>query len=470
MVARWWIACGLAAAVAFPPVDARPGAGPAPSAQGPTQGTAQEDGGAADDEQDGEPNGDPSGADEAVDEAAVRRARIERLIDLASTGRAVVRPQAAQRLVEFGDEAAAILVERVGEVGDALEDLGPELVEVLGEFGDDTLRARLWWQLDSPSFPWRPQAARSLAKVPRADELARFHALVDDRHAQVREAAVNALASLGRNSAPDGGPGPTEVLLRARLADPDDAVRRAAAITLYDWGDPSTAFWLLEDLRRDDRFFELRTGERARFASAALLEQRFEDLAGFDPALDPSQLDARLAWRKLEERLLAANDGARPELPDVARARAQRIDAVFGLELRSCRHGDLYLRWTADDELFVGTGRAARVALPPGTVRTLLGGLDDRLDRLGDQRFWGASGCDTEQLHWRPPGAERTATFLVSKGAQPVEDLRPEALSDVARALLATLPEGANDDPRLARLRKRATDTLGSIGGPTTSR
>lgn len=461
-----WIACGLSAALAFPPaLGSSPVAGA--SSFAPPQA------GGDDEASDAGSNGDTSDDDSdapSEDDAAVRRARIERLIDLASTGRAVVRPQAAQRLVDYGDEAAAILVARVGEVGDALEDLGPELVEVLGEFDDDTLRARLWWQLDSPSFPWRPQAARSLAKVPHAEELARFHALIDDRHAQVREAAVKALAALGRNSAPDGGPGPSEVLLRGKLSDPDDAVRRAAAITLYDWGDPATAFWLLEDLRRDDRFFELRTGERARFASASLLEQRFEDLAGFDPALDPADLDARLAWRKLEERLLAENDGERPALPDVAKARVQRIDAVFGLELRSCRHGDLFLRWTADDELFVGTGRAARVALPPGTVRTLLGGVDDRLQKLGRERFWGVSGCDTEQLHWRPPGAERTATFLVSKGAQPVDDLRPGPLSDVARALLATLPDGANDDPRLARLKKRATDTLSSIGGPTGSR
>ena len=48
-------------------------------------------------------DGDEQGGDAPdPDDPAVVQARIERLIGLASTGRPVVRPQAAQRLVEFG--------------------------------------------------------------------------------------------------------------------------------------------------------------------------------------------------------------------------------------------------------------------------------------------------------------------------------------------------------------------------------
>lgn len=411
--------------------------------------------------QDPEPEGD------APDDPAVVRARIERLIDLAATGRAVVRPQAAQRLVEFGSEAALLLRERAGEDGEGLALLGPEVVEVLADFGDDELRKRLWWQLDEPDFPWRPQAARSLAKSANETERARFLLLATDRLAQVRAAGITALAMLGPEALPDGGTAPTTSALRDRLADPDDRVRRAAAAALSEWGDTAAPFWLLEELKRDDRFFELPTGERARFEAAKLLEAHLGDLAGFQPAQDPDELDQRLAWRKLEERLLAANGNARPELPDIALARPQAIDAIFGLELRSCRHGDIFLRWTADDELYVGTGRAVRVALPEGTTRTLLAGIADRLKQLGDERFWGTNGCDTEQLFWRPPGAERTANFMVSKGAEPVPNLRPEALTDIARALLDGLPDGAHDDPRLANLRSRTIDALAAIGGPT---
>jgi HEAT repeat protein len=405
-----------------------------------------------------------------ADPAEVTRARIERLITLASTGRTVVRPQAAERLVEFGDDAVNILRERVGEDGEGLAAMGPELVEVLADFGDAELRKRLWWQLDEHDFPWRPQAARSLARSAQEVERPRFLLLVTDRLGQVRAAAVQTLGELGRDVAADDGIGLTEAALRDRLADTDDGVRRAAASALMHWGDTAAPFWLLEELKRDDSFFELRTGERARFAAAKALETQLGQIEGVAPALDPDQLEMRLAWRKLEERLLAANGGVKPELPDIALARVQDIDAIFGLELRSCRHGDLFLRWTADDELFVGTGRAARVALPEGTTSRLVAGVADRLERLEDERFWGVSGCDTEQLHWRPPGAERTANYLVSKGAEPIPDLRPEALTDVARAILANLPDGAHDDPRRANLRRRTADALAAIGGPTGSR
>jgi len=405
-----------------------------------------------------------------VDEAAVARARIERLIGLASTGRAVVRPQAAARLVEFGTEAVELLRGPVGEDGEGLAALGPDLVEVLADFGDAELRKRLWWQLDEPDFPWRPQAARSLARSAAEVERPRFLLLATDRLGQVRAAAAEALGALGRDIQSGDAVGLTEPALRTGLADPDERVRRAAASALFEWGDTAAPFWLLEELKRDDTFFELRTGERARFAAARVLEAQLGRLEGYVPTSDPDQLEMRLAWRKLEERLLAANGGVRPELPDVAQSRAQQIDAIFGLELRSCRHGDIFLRWTADDELFVGTGRAVRVALPEGTTSRLIAGVADRLDRLGDERFWGTSGCDAEQLHWRPPGAERTANYLVSKGAEPIPDLRPEALTDVARAILANLPDGANDDPRLANLRRRTTDALAAIGGPTGSR
>lgn len=410
------------------------------------------------------------GADEDApdpDHPAVVRARIERLIGLASSGRAVVRPQAAQRLVEFGSDAVPLLRARVGEDGEGLEALGPELVEVLADFGDVELRKLLWWQLDEPDFPWRPQATRSLARSAQEVERARFLLLATDRLGQVRAAAAEALGELGRDSASDDGLGLTETALRERLADTDEGVRRAAAAALMSWGDTAAPFWLLEELKRDDSFFELRTGERARFAATKLLEAHYGDLAGYQPAFDPDQLEMRLAWRKLEERLMAANGNQRPELPDVALANAPRIDAVFGLELRSCRHGDAWLRFTADDELYVGTGRAVRVTLPEGTLSTLLAGIADRLDRLGDERFWGTSGCDTEQLHWHPPGAERIANYIVSKGAEPIPDLRPEALSDVARAILAVLPDGSHDDPRLAHLRTRVAAALAAIGGPT---
>ena len=151
-------------------------------------------------------DGDEQGGDAPdPDDPAVVQARIERLIGLASTGRPVVRPQAAQRLVEFGAEALPLLRARVGEDGEGLEALGPDLVEVIADFGDVERRKRLWWQLDEPDFPWRPQAMRSLARSAQESERGRFLRLVTDRLAQVRAAAVEALGKLGVQSAPEAG-------------------------------------------------------------------------------------------------------------------------------------------------------------------------------------------------------------------------------------------------------------------------
>lgn len=408
--------------------------------------------------------------DEAADPAAdsdpaVVRARIERLIGLATEGRAVVRPQAAQRLLEYGPDAVELLRERVGVDGEGLAGLGPDLVQVIAEFGDPELRKRLWWELAEPNFPWRPQAARSLAATAQLEERERFQRLADDRLGQVRAAAIEALGKLGPESTAADQVALTVQLLRGKLVDTDELARRAAAAALSSWGDTSAPFWLLEELRRDDLFFDLRTGERARFAAATLLREKLGDLEGFDAAHDPGQLDNRLAWRKLEDRLTKSNHGVRPELPEIARAASSRIEAVFGLELRSCRQGDMFLRFTANDELFVGTGRAARVQLPQGTTNKLLVGIRDRLRQLDEERFWGTPGCDTEQLFLHPPGAPRTTGYLVSKSADSIENLRPAPLTDIARAILAVLPDGADADDRLDHLRTQTRATFDAIGG-----
>ena len=395
-------------------------------------------------------------------EAAPQESEVDRLLRAATTGRTVVRPQAARRLVRHYEAADAgerrAIAERLRrEAGDTpaeLARLGSALVEVLGSFDDDVLRRRLWAAFDDPDFPWRPYAARSLAGTARGDEAARYERWLTDPIAPVREAGVAALGTLGRRASVE--------LVRARLADEDGRVRRAAADQLVRWGEDDALWWLFEELGRSDRFFDRPTGEQARFAAAPILERALGGDLDLDPGAAPESESGREARARLEARL-RERAGERPSLPAVARASGETAGEVIGLELRSCRKGEFFLRWTADDRLLVGLGRPVEVPLPAGSVTELAAAATAATGEL-DARLFGAPGCDVEHLLLR--GSDGTTdVWIVSKGPDPVDDLRPARLSELFRRLVAALPDASHQDPRLDRLRSRAAEALVSIGG-----
>ena len=409
------------------------------------------------------PPGDPIPQDPPAATGERGRTRdeseVERLLRAAIQGRSVVRPQAASRLVQWFREAGetdrAVLLERLRrDAGDGpshLARLGPALIEVLGAFEDGALRERLWRAIDEPDFPWRPYAVRSVAESALPEEAARFEELLEDPIAPVRAAAIAALGRLERRSAIDA--------IAARLSDEDDRVRRAAAEQLVAWGRPSALWWLVEEYRRSDSFFDRPTGEQARFAAAKGLSR----LIGGDLALHPERpQDAATELGHLAE-LVRARAGERPEIAEIARAGEPLAGERLGLELRSCRRGEFFLRWTRSDELLVGQGRPVRVALAPGTVDGLAEAAEEAA-RATPERFFGAPGCDLEQLHLvDASGALRT--WIVSKGPEPIEGLRPASLGELFGRLLASVPDEAHSDPRLDRLRSRCRAALLAIGG-----
>jgi len=390
---------------------------------------------------------------------------LERFLAAARGGSRVVRPQAARRLVELGAPAAERLVEESGETPRELAALGADLVEVLGEFEDERLRARLWDAVQDPDFPWRPAAARSLAARPMPAESERLAAFLADHLAVVRVAGLTAVAGLDLRAA--------EPLVRERLADADDRVRRAAARLVDAWGDAGALAWFVEELRRDDTFFAQRTGENARFAAHRFLLERLGDGFGYDPRNPPSDPANVAALAAVEERCRELAGGELPVLPAVARASGPLADVAFGLELRSCRQGEYFLRWSRDDALHVGTGSAVAVQLQVGTVAALEAESSALLARLAGERVWGEAGCDVEQFHFAPrnsgapgaPGAdERARLLVVTKGPEAVAELRPQALCLWARRLAATLPRDGGD-ARTRELRRRVRDALSSVGG-----
>lgn len=397
---------------------------------------------------------------------ASQESELDRLLRAARTGRTVIRPQAARRIVRLwkGSDSGerevitARLLAESGETTASLAQLGSAMIEVLGAFADADLRTRLWAAVDDADFPWRPYAARGLASTAVPTESERFAKMLLDTIAPVRAAGVEAYRVLDqREAAP---------LLRLRLSDTDDRVRRMTADLLVAWGQNDALYWLLEELGRRDTFFDRPTGLQGRYQSLRLLEEHLGDVAGYDAGLAPEAEANLIALSLLEARVAERCTGDRPELPDVARAGVPTPHSRFGLELRSCRLGEHYLRWTADDVLLVGQGRPDRVQLPPGTVARLSESGAAHLSQVEDRRFFGAPGCDMEQFLWRAEVGGDTSVWIISKGPETVEDLRPEALGQFYAELLETLPDEPSNSPRTDRLRRRVRAALAALGGP----
>ncbi len=384
-------------------------------------------------------------------------ADIEKLITTAREGSLPVRPQAAERLLAIGEPAAAALRELAGGSSTELARLGTDLVEVLGRFGDPVLRTRAWEALAAPDFPWRPAAARSLAEQASPAELDRFVVLLEDPLPLVRVAALGALERLDARVKIE--------LVRARLSDENDRVRREAARILDSWGEHGALEWLVEELRRDDTFFRTPTGRLARIEAARVLEQRLGDLAGYRPDKDPLDPENQAAIETLLVRCRELADGELPALPAVARAAPRSEGDLFGLEVRSCRRGELFLRWNADDRLLVGTGNPTVIELEPGTVASLRETIAACLAELGETRVFGIPGCDVEQFHWQPFAGAKDRTVAVSKGPEPIEGLRPPALGRLFGLLVASIPE----QELAPGLRERLVEGLTTIGGPLPS-
>jgi hypothetical protein len=400
--------------------------------------------------------------EDGSDEERALQKKLDRYLELSKTGRIPVRPQAARRLVKLGAPAAERLLTECGADGAGLVDFGPYLVEVLADFDDSRLRARLWKALRKEAFPWRAPAARGLGGTARDGELEAFLELSWDPVAQVRRASVEGLGTF------DGEGERVLPRLEQLALDPDEGVRRDAAAQLDALGKRTYLLWLVAELERTDTYFRMPLGEKARFESLRVLRERLGEDFGFKAEDSPESEANRVALTRLRAAALERAGVERVDLPPIA-APGQRTEGdMIGLELRSCRVGDLFLRWNADDILYVGTGTPLALKLEPGTVARLLAELPRAVVPLGEERYFGEAGCDIEQLRLVAPDG-RIDVFLISKGQAAVPELRPAALDSVVERLLASIPasagEGPGGDPRALGLRARVRQALLVLGG-----
>ena len=377
-------------------------------------------------------------------------AEAKRLFEVATEGSPRVRSQASLRLAALGETGAALVRERLETDGGYLS-LGPALYEALVAFEDQRMRAALWESLEDVMNPWRPAGARALAKTAKIEEQPRFETLLSDRISAVRAEAV-----LGVEA---GDMGRAKEALRPRLTDENGRVRRRAAAALARLGEHAALAWLVEDLRRDDTWLDMRLGRIARAEAAQALGGILgrDAITGYSSRSAPDSPETAAKIQAIEERCRALAGEEWPELPDIARAPSLIEGEVIGVELRSCRHGELLLRWTQDDRLVIGEGDTDIRQLPEGSTAHLLERAQAALETLGDQRSFGDPGCDLERHHFRLPDTTRAWTIQLSKGPEAVPDLRPAALHPVAEAMIRTV----GDD-----LRRDLEVSLESLGGP----
>jgi len=383
------------------------------------------------------------------------RAEAERLYEVAISGSPRVRFQAALRLAALGETGSSIVRAQLERDRGYLE-LGPALYEALVEFDDSRLRTAVWESLEDKQNPWRPAGARALAKNPSAEESARFTTLTRDWISAVRAEAVAGVAAGDMSHAIH--------TLTPLLEDSNGRVRRRAATSLAHLGEHHALAWLVEDLRRDDSWFDMRLGRIARAEAAQALRQLLgrEALAGYSTRNGPDTPENAAAIQAMEARCRELAGDAWPELPAIARAPGALPDAVVGVELRSCRHGEYLLRWTSDNRLVIGEGDAHILHLPEGATARLTALAEAALSALGDDLSRGDPGCDLERYHIKLPGSARSTTVQLTKGPETVPNLRPSALHPLAEAMIESA--GTTDKGRLFAGQLGAT--FEALGGP----
>lgn len=268
-----------------------------------------------------------------------------------------MRRALAARIARAGDAAVEAILSYAKQRGEnAVPLLLVDAVARSGRGGPQTLALLGKWA-DDPVFYWRAIALEGLALRADRNSLPRFRAaLIDPSHLQ-RLAGAKGLWLAG------------EALDRERaltlLQDPDPRARVRFAAFLLDRGERSGVAVLVAAVPRTDAFFGDPWASREARQALAALERAagtdFGDLGDAGPAAA-----AAAAWFGL---------GPFSGPPEPAGFVSGK--AVLGVEVRSCRHGDLFLTVTEDRRVLAGLD-------PRPIVRLAEEALGEVLARLGD--------------------------------------------------------------------------------------
>jgi hypothetical protein len=354
----------------------------------------------------------PTDAPASAPSVASRPVDLERLVERANHANPYLSAQAAKALEKQG--AAALPALEAFVARRSIYALSAPVVTWLGTLDDDRARATLRRAAFDREFPWRPYAVRALAVHPAAEDRGAFLRLLADKLPQVREAAAAGLGAAGAPSDPAA-----EVLerdaLRAALGDASFDVQAAAAEALKKRGDASGLPAMLDALTLSRRFFDLDFGEIARRRAWAFVAP-FAKGVVFDPGAPAAEREPALA--KVRAALGGDAPASRPIAEDAG-------DVVFGLEVRSCRRGDAFIRLTAAGEIVVGQYDLRRIRLKPAALEALRTELVTA-QRTAPAPLYGRPGCDFERYYL--PDEEGLKRITVGPEGRPPEMRRLSAL------------------------------------------
>lgn len=342
------------------------------------------------------------------------RAAVEKAV---AHSRYAVRRAAAGEIARAGDAAVDAIRAHAEQHGD--ETLPLTLVDAIArsDAGGPATEALLFAWARNREFYWRAQALDGLARrAERGDLIPVFHAAIGDPAWLYRVAGARGLMAVGDP--------PHREIAANLLGDDDPRVRLRIGLLLLEQGDPRAPGVVLHAFGRDAHFLDDPWGKREE--QFALGEVR--RITGRDFDLAATDAAARDAARR-EFLTFTGADAAAVEAARAASGEA--VDAVVGIEVRSCRNGDLFVRADATGRVWTGLDPLREVALDEGgraRTRKLLGRV-----AIPGTAVHGNVVCDYIRVFVRDPLSHHKA----APGALPA------ALELWLKEIVATLEEDA---------------------------
>ncbi len=290
--------------------------------------------------------------------------------DIARAGDAAVPAIVAYAKAHGGARIPLLLVDAIARV----------------DAGADATLALLRGWADDGRFYWRAQALGALARRALEADAGRFEAAREDPSHLFRVAGARGLHALARKAGAEWTAG------REVLVDADPRARVLLALALWEAREPAALPALVAALADDRAFLDDAWGRRY----ALQVHQALRRAANTDFGYQPG---ATLA----DNAVAIAKVAAWAEVPVPPLLSDEGTGDRGGLEIRSCRHGDLFVRWT-DHEVHFGLDRSLRVPLPAKARADLLEALAAVLGSSNTERETrGEVVCDYLQFQSRVP-------------------------------------------------------------------
>lgn len=303
--------------------------------------------------------------------------------------RFMLRVAAARKVAGGGD--AAVPAVRAWELQHARNRLPSLLVDAIADadravHGDAVLALLRDWA-DDGDFYWRSSAMRGLAlRAPALDAerqrdlAARFANGHDDAAWLFRTHARFGSALLGDAAV-------------LTLPEPDPRARVRFAALLLAAGIVPPLQPLLDALDDERSFLGDPWGKRLGVEANKALKEWLGDAYPADAVAGDDRTAAIAAIRAAA----AAKSGQELVVPTPRRD----PDVAFagGIEVLSCKHGDHFVRWTADGVVFGGLEATPRVPIPDAAWRE----LEQQRGALTLDAALGEVICDSMRLFWTAP-------------------------------------------------------------------